>query len=115
VGRRTAELGPRLVGTGDDRCAARLAEAVDLEPGVLGKLASEVLHVDAGAAVHLGRVLPGQERDAHHERIFSPLPMTTTPSSDIVNRARSAAGSTPIWQPSGICTCLSMIALRITA
>lgn len=46
-----------------------------------------------------------------HGSTMSPLPMTTTPFSVMVNpRAASRAGSSPISVPSGISTFLSMIA-----
>ena len=45
-----------------------------------------------------------------------PFPSTVTPPSLTVKpRSRSATGSTPIENPSGTITFLSMIALRTTA
>jgi hypothetical protein len=47
---------------GDARLAAGLAPAVHAKVDAAAKLAGEVLDVDAGAAVDVGRVLPRQQR-----------------------------------------------------
>src|SRR6516162_10466008 len=89
-----------------------------------GELTGEVGHVYPRPAVDLGRVLPGQQRDAQpgsqprrgHLGTSWPLPTTVIPPSDTTNpRALSCSLSTPTSAPSGTSTFLSMIASRITA
>src|SRR5450756_3145670 len=75
----------------------------------------QVLHVHAGPAVDLRRVLAGQQRDLH--KVTScPLPTTVMPLGDTTYpRARSCSLSTPTFAPGGTMTFLSMIASRISA
>src|ERR1017187_5413538 len=92
-------------------------------PGQIGDMHS-------GAAVHLRRVLARQQRDpqpalrtshhgaGHHSHAVTTwlLPTTVIPSSDTAKpRSRSCSLSTPMTTPSGKSTCLSRMAVSITA
>src|SRR5215813_8534610 len=84
----------------------------------LGQLAGEVADVHTRAAVHLGRVLPGEQRhpELGHRGTSWPLPTTVMPPADTTKpRARSRSLSTPTLARSGTTTFLSMIASRTTA
>ncbi len=96
---------PRPVGV-DIGVGAIGAPAVHREVHARGQLAREVLDVDARAAVDLGRVLAGEQRDAHAQvvamraGIRAPLGTTTIPPADTVKPAsRSASRSTPTSAP----------------
>ena len=69
----TGSRGFGIVGTGT--IAAMHADAIAALPSA--RLAA-VTDVDASAAVDLGRVLPGQQRDPH-SGTFCPLPITVIP------------------------------------
>ncbi len=70
IGRQRAQRG---VGAGEhrvvlgvgDRARPRLAHAVHLDVGQLDELANEEVDVHAGTPVHVGRVLAGEDADAH--------------------------------------------------
>src|SRR6478752_2761805 len=101
------------------------ALAVHGQVHVLGQLLGQVLHVHAGAAVDLGRVLPRAQCDLEavacqvglaHLVTSWLLPTTVTPPSETTNpRSRSWSLSTPTCAPSGTTTSLSMIAFCTTA
>ena len=76
--------------------------AVNGEVDEARELAGEVLDVHAGAPVHLGWVLPREQRDLQLASTFSPFPMTTIPPSETTKRSRSDSRSTPICTPSAI-------------
>ena len=88
-----------------------------------GQLAGQVGDVHARAAVHLGRVLAGQQGDAEsaagehgHGTTSCPLPTTVMPPAETTKpRARSRSLSTPTCAHSGTITFLSMIASLTTA
>ena len=69
--------------------------------------AGQVLDVHPGAAVHIRRVLPGQQRYRQSRAVGGhsvhlTLPTTVTPPAETTNpRALSCSLSTPIWTPSG--------------
>src|SRR5882762_2947622 len=107
------------------REAGRPPVAVHGQDHVLGQLVGHVLHVHAGAAVDLGRVLPRAQWDLEsvtclvglaHLVTSWLLPTTVTPPSETTNpRSRSWSLSTPTFAPSGTTTSLSMIAFCTTA
>src|ERR1700676_4615760 len=75
----------------------------------------QVLHVHAGPAIDLWRVLSRQQCDLHTVT-SCPLPITVIPPGETTYpRARSCSLSTPTFAPSGTTTFLSMIASRISA
>src|SRR5262249_8796729 len=78
------------------------------------QLARQVLDVNTRAAVDVGRVLAGEQRDLHASTV-APFGMTTTPPAETVKRSPSASGSTPIVAPSAMRTLLATIARRTTA
>src|ERR1700724_215255 len=100
------------------------ALAVHGQVHVLGQLLGQVLHVHAGAAIDLGRVLPRAQCDLEsvtclvglaHLVTSWLLPTTVTSPSETTNpRARSWSLSTPTCAPSGTTTSLSMIAFCTT-
>src|SRR5882757_4857656 len=106
------------------RSAGRTPVAVHGQVHV-GQLVGHVLHVHAGAAVDLGRVLPRAQWDLEsvtslvglaHLVTSWLLPTTVTPPSETTNpRSRSWSLSTPTFAPSGTTTSLSMIAFCTTA
>src|SRR5216683_7634949 len=82
----------------------------------------QVLHVHAGAAIDLGRVLPGQQGDVDlaegrgHGVTSWPLPTTVMPPAETTKpRARSWSLSTPTTALSGTTTFLSRMAFSTTA
>src|SRR5690349_5218859 len=83
------------------------------------QLAGQVGDMHARPAVHLGRILAGQQRDSqfvHYGTTSCPLPTTVMPPAETTKpRARSCSLSTPTWAHSGTLTFLSMIASRTTA
>src|SRR5580693_10155696 len=97
---------------------SRGAEAVHRNVDQSGELAGELLDMNAGAPVDLGRVLASQHADSHRRQTRSTdscLPITTMPFSETVKRLASRSRSSPMVAPAGMITCLSMIALRTTA
>src|SRR5215472_19233935 len=118
-GVRVVEVLPRRV---RDRAEPVGSLAVHGEADQVSKLARQILHVHAGAAVDLRRVFPGQQRDADlgehrgHGATCCPLPTTVTPPGETTNpRARSCSLSTPTATPSGTITFLSRMASWTTA
>src|ERR1022692_1430891 len=118
---RVGELTPGLV---RDRVRAVRTLAVHGEVDQRRQLAGQVGDVHARAAVHLGRVLAGQQRDAQlvrlgpagHGTTCWPLPTTVMPPAETTKpRALSRTLSTPICAHSGTVTFLSMMASLITA
>src|SRR5262249_27224161 len=106
---------PRLV---RDRAGPVRALAVHGQVHQPGQLPGEIGDVHARAAVHLRRVLPGEQRhpELRHLGTSCPLPTTVMPPADTTKpRARSRSLSTPTSARSGTMTFLSMIASRTTA
>src|SRR5262249_62416629 len=106
---------PRLV---RDRAGPVSALAVHGQVHQPGELAGKVGDVHARAAVHLRRVLPGEQGhpELRHSGTSWPLPTTVMPPADTTKpRARSRSLFTPTLARSGTTTFLSMIASRTTA
>ena len=90
---------PGLVGTRHEGVISGLPEAVHAHVEQLCELPGKVLHVHAGAAIYLRRVLPCQKGNTGHPTTFSPFPITTMPLAEMVNRLASISGSTPTCAP----------------
>src|SRR5712691_10090919 len=109
MGNRAGPVGPLAVHGEGDQAA---------------ELARQILDVHPGPAVHIRRVLPGQQSHRElaprtaggHSGTSWPLPTTVMPPSETTNpRAWSCSLSTPTCTPSGTTTFLSRIASLTTA
>src|SRR6202011_44833 len=89
-------------------------EAIDADVDQPGQLPAQVFDVNAGAAVDVRRVLAGEQGPLPASATLWPLPITTTPLLESVNRCSSRPASTPIRVPGGSSTFLSMMAWRTT-
>jgi hypothetical protein len=93
----------RRIGTGQARVVlgvrrrtgARLAEAVHVDVDELGQLTRQQLDVDAGTAVHVGRVLPREHPDAHRSGSYSCRPV----EQDVHQTGAVRAGGPPRRRP----------------
>src|SRR4029077_8010323 len=117
---RLVGVGQQVPGPGRDRVRAVRALAVHGEVDQRRELARQVGDVHAGATIHLGRVLAGQQRNPEfgvsHGTTSCPLPTTVMPPAETTKpRARSWSLSTPTCAHSGTVTFLSMIASRTSA
>ncbi len=116
VRRVTRERVPGAVGDGARHEVAGPvgAPAVHRELDEPRQLAREVLDVDARAAVHVGRVLPREQRDPQR---VDHLALADHDDAALGDDEALAVGlgSTPICAPAATSTFLSRIALRTTA
>ena len=117
VGRRARPRAGSWPPPAPRRRPRRRPEAVDAHVDQPGQLPAEVLDVDAGAAVDLGRELPGEQRDPRGSRHPTRLALADDddPALGDVNARGRRPGRRRCRRRAATATFLSMMARRTTA